>query len=514
MNSFSKISYRGRLTLLSTALLAALSSPLYAATLTVMQNEAPRSMDPGNQTATFTGTVLDPMYEGLLRMSSDLKPEVALATSWSSDESGLKWTFKLRHGVTFHDGTPFNADAVVANFARHLDAKRGLAASGRLRTFLDSVTKVDDSTVLFTLKKPYPAFLNLLTTGAALMVSPTADKAGQLDSKAVGTGPYEMVQYKTGEFVLEQKYPGYWGNKTSGPDDIKWTWSAEPSVMNMALQAGEADVINPVPPQFAKLLKSNPKFQLHESPGSAVFWVALNTDLKPLNDVRVRQALNFATDRVGLVRAIMSGFAIPANSPLAPVTAGYDKKLDPYPLNLEKAKALLKEAGVGDGFTMSIAVQGQDARIGQVLQSMWAKIGVKLDVRQMESGVWAKAAFADQAGKQADKTGAVLASWSSGVNGADLQLRPLYYSKSFAPGGANLGFFSDPKLDEMLDKAASTQDENARNAIYVEAQKEINQQAPQVLLYYQNDLYATGNDVSGVTMIPGGQIVVKDAHKG
>ncbi|GBU13805.1 glutathione ABC transporter periplasmic binding protein [Enterobacterales bacterium] len=514
MNTFGKIRRPGRLTLLSTALLAALSSPLYAATLTVMQNEAPRSMDPGNQTATFTGTVLDPMYEGLLKMSPELKPEAALATSWSSDESGLKWTFKLRDGVTFHDGTPFNADAVVANFARHLDAKRGLAASGRLRTFLDSVTKVDDSTVLFTLKKPYPAFLNLLTTGASLMVSPTADKAGTLDSKAVGTGPYKMAQYKTGEFVLEEKYPGYWGNKTAGPDDLKWTWSAEPSVMNMALQAGEADVINPVPPQFATLLKNNPKFQLHESPGSAVFWVALNTDLKPLSDVRVRQALNFATDRAGLVRAIMSGFAIPANSPLAPVTAGYDKTLDPYPLNLEKAKALLKEAGVPDGFTMSIAVQGQDARIGQVLQSMWAKIGVKLDVRQMESGVWAKAAFADQAGKKAENTGAVLASWSSGVNGADLQLRPLYYSKSFAPGGANLGFFNDPKLDEMLDKAASTQDENARNAIYVEAQKEINQQAPQVLLYYQNDLYATGKDVSGVSMIPGGQIVVKDAHKG
>ncbi len=514
MNSFNKMRRPGRLTLLSTALLAALSAPLYAATLTVMQNEAPRSMDPGNQTATFTGTVLDPMYEGLLKMSPDLKPEPALATSWSSDDSGLKWTFKLRDGVTFHDGTPFNADAVVANFARHLDAKRGLAASGRLRTFLDSVTKVDDSTVLFTLKKPYPAFLNLLTTGASLMVSPTADKAGTLDSKAVGTGPYKMVQYKTGEFVLEEKYPGYWGNKTAGPDDLKWTWSAEPSVMNMALQAGEADVINPVPPQFATQLKNNPKFQLHESPGSAVFWVALNTDLKPLNDVRVRQALNFATDRAGLVRAIMSGFAIPANSPLAPVTAGYDKTLDPYPLNLEKAKALLKEAGVPDGFTMSIALQGQDARIGQVLQSMWAKIGVKLDVRQMESGVWSKAAFADQAGKKADNTGAVLASWSSGVNGADLQLRPLYYSKSFAPGGANLGFFNDPKLDEMLDKAASTQDENARNAIYVEAQKEINQQAPQVLLYYQNDLYATGKDVSGVTMIPGGQIVVKDAKKG
>lgn len=513
MNGFSKTGATRRLTLLSAALLAVLSPPLYAATLTVMQNEAPRSMDPGNQTATFTGTVLDPMYEGLIKIGENLQLEPALATSWSSDASGLVWTFKLRSGVTFHDGTPFNADAVVANFARHLDVKRGLAASGRLRTFIDSVSKIDDSTVQFKLKKPYPAFLKLLTSGPCLMVSPTADKSGTLDSKAVGTGPYKLVQYKTGEYVLEEKYPGYWG-KSSGPEDIKWTWSVEPSVMNMALQAGEADVINPVPPQFAKLLKNNPKFTLHESQGASVFWVALNTQLKPLDDVRVRQALNFATDKDGLVRAIMSGYATPANSPLAPVTPGYDKTLNPYPFNIEKAKELLKEAGYPNGFSMSIAVQGADARIGQVLQSMWAKIGVKLDVRQMESGVWTKAAFADPAGKKADGTGAVLASWSSGINGADLQLRPLYTTQSFAPTGANLGFFSDAKLDNLLDEAASTLDETARNKLYVQAQEEINQQAPQVLLYYQNDLFATGDKISNVWMIPGGNVIVKDAHKG
>ncbi|MFZ4831732.1 ABC transporter substrate-binding protein [Rouxiella sp. Mn2063] len=513
MNGFNKTGATRRLTLLSAALLAVLSTPLYAATLTVMQNEAPRSMDPGNQTATFTGTVLDPMYEGLIKIGENLQLEPALATSWSSDASGLVWTFKLRSGVTFHDGTPFNADAVVANFARHLDVKRGLAASGRLRTFIDSVSKIDDSTVQFKLKKPYPAFLKLLTSGPCLMVSPTADKSGTLDSKAVGTGPYKLVQYKTGEYVLEEKYPGYWG-KSSGPEDIKWTWSVEPSVMNMALQAGEADVINPVPPQFAKLLKNNPKFTLHESQGASVFWVALNTQLKPLDDVRVRQALNFATDKDGLVRAIMSGYATPANSPLAPVTPGYDKTLNPYPFNIEKAKELLKEAGYPNGFSMSIAVQGADARIGQVLQSMWAKIGVKLDVRQMESGVWTKAAFADPAGKKADGTGAVLASWSSGINGADLQLRPLYTTQSFAPTGANLGFFSDAKLDNLLDEAASTLDETARNKLYVQAQEEINQQAPQVLLYYQNDLFATGDKISNVWMIPGGNVIVKDAHKG
>ncbi len=138
-----------------------------AATLNVMQTEAPRSMDPGDQTATYTAALLDPMYEGLVKRDPDLSLKPALATEWSADASGLVWTFKLRPGVKFHDGTAFDADAVVKNFARHLDTKRGLAASGRLRTFLEGVTAVDPMTVQFKLKTQYPAFIALLSTAPA-----------------------------------------------------------------------------------------------------------------------------------------------------------------------------------------------------------------------------------------------------------------------------------------------------------------------------------------------------------
>lgn len=484
-----------------------------AATLNVMQTEAPRSMDPGDQTATYTAALLDPMYEGLLKRDPDLSLKPALATEWSSDAAGLVWTFKLRPGVKFHDGTPFDADVVVKNFARHLDTKRGLAASGRLRTFLEGVTAVDPMTVQFKLKSQYPAFLALLTTGPCLMVSPAAETAGTIGSKAVGTGPYKLAEYKSGEYVLQTKNGEWWGGAPKGEDEIKWTWTPEPSVMNMALQTGDADVVNPFPAAFAQQLKANPDMTLSTTDGSAVFWVSLNTKMKPLDDVRVRQALNYATDREGIVKAFMQGFAKPANSPLAPVTPGYDKSLAPYSYDVEKAKQLLKEAGYPDGFSMSTIVQEQESRIGELLQAMWAKAGVKLDVRKMEGGVWSKAAFLDPAGKEKDSIGSSIASWSSGVNGADLQFRPLYYSKSASPAGANLGFFSDPKLDELIDKAASTLDEKARNAIYVDAQKLVNEQAPHVLLFTKQDLFATRASVKGAWVIPGGLIVVKEARK-
>jgi glutathione transport system substrate-binding protein len=245
-----------------------------------------------------------------------------------------------------------------------------------------------------------------------------------------------------------------------------------------------------------------------------VFWVALNAKLKPLDDVRVRQALNYATNRAQMVQAILLGYGKPANSPLSPATPGYDAALDPYPFDPDRAKKLLAEAGVPEGFSMSVAVQEPEAQIGEILQAMWSKIGVKLDVRRLESGVWAKAAFANPEQKAADRLGAVIASWSGGAFNADLQLRPLYATASWAPAGANLGFFSDPKLDALIDEAASTADEASRNHFYDQAQMLVNDEAPMVLLYYRSDLVATRANLSGVWVLPGGEVMAAHAIRG
>ncbi|WP_417579370.1 ABC transporter substrate-binding protein [Pelagibacterium sp.] len=500
--------------LLASACLGAAFVPVaFAQELTVMQSEAPRSMDPGDQGATFTNALLAPVYEGLIARASDLSLQPGLATEWSPNDDGTEWTFKLREGVVFHDGTPFNADAVVYNFERHLDTDRGLAASGRLRTFLESVEKIDENTVKFTLFHPYPSFLNILTTNGGQIVSPTADEAGNLGAASVGTGPFEMTEYRSGEYVLQEKFADYWGGEDERVDAIRWTWSSEPSVLSMALQTGDADVINPVPPAFAAAIDANPELELTVSDGSAVFWVALNTQSEALEDVRVRQALNFATDKDGIINAIMSGYAMPANSPLASVAEGYNPDLDPYPLDLDRARELLEEAGFADGFSMSVVVQEQEARIAEVLQAMWGEIGVELNVLRMESGVWSDAAFGDPEKKAEDGVDAVIASWSSGVNGPDLQFRPLYHTESFAPGSANLGFYQNDEFDRLLDEAAASVDEDARNEIYGDLQEMINQDAPHVLLYFSQDLYATRAGVEDVWMIPGGLVRVDSATK-
>lgn len=515
MHSIRPSSRRHRLlaTCLAGALLATLAHAAQAeTTLTVLQAEPPRSMDPGDHTASVTATILEPMYEGLVQRDADLKIAPQLATSWTNSEGGKVWTFKLRTGVSFHDGTPFNAAAVVHTFQRFLDPKRGLAAAGRVSAVLASVTAIDDTTVAFTLKSPYAGFLTLLATGVGKIVSEKADEAHNLGLVPVGTGAFRFVAWKSGEYVLETRNDAYWGTKPK-LDQIKFSWSGESSVLNMSVQSGSADVVYPLPPVFAPTVKNNPNLKLSDTVGSFVFWVSLNTRLPPLDNVKVRQALNFATDRQGLVNALLRGYGQPANSPLAPTNPNYDPKLATYTFDIGRAKALLAEAGLPNGFTMSVAVQERDAAIAQALQGMWSKAGVTLEIRRQEGGVWTKAAFANPEAKKADNLASSIASWSSGTFNADLQLRPLYSTAAWAPGGANLGFFSDPALDRLIDQGAAELDDAKAKVIYGAAQKLINEEAPHVLLYYSRDLLATSAKVSGVAMQPGGLITVQNATK-
>ena len=489
------------------------AAPAHAETvLTVLQAEPPRSMDPGDHTASVTSTILEPMYEGLVTRDRAFKIVPSLGTGWTTAEGGKVWTFKLRPGVAFHDGSPLTAEAVVHSFSRFLDGKRGLAAAGRITAVLASVRAVDDGTVEFTLKAPYAGFLALLATNTAKVVSEKADGAGTLGLVPVGTGPFKFVAWKSGEYVQEARNDAYWGEKAH-LDGLRFTWSGETSLLSMSVQSGDADVVYPLPPVFAPVVKANPALKLYDTVGSFVFWVSLNTKLPPLDNVKVRQALNFATDRQGLVTALLRGYGTPANSPLAPTNPNYDASLNPYPFDTTKAKALLAEAGLPNGFTMTVAVQERDAAIAQALQGMWGKAGVTLDIRKQEGGVWTKAAFAGPEAKKADNLASTIASWSSGSFNADLQLRPLYATASWAPGGANLGFFSDPKLDDLINQGASELDDAKAKVIYTEAQKLVNQEAPHVLLYYTRDLLATSAKVSDIWMQPGGIVTVQYAAK-
>ncbi len=510
---------KGRLfggrTILATALLlaaTALSAPAWAQTVTIMQGEPPESLEPGNMGGTYNMSVLATMYENLVALDENLQRVPGLATEWSSSEDGLTWTFKLREGVTFHDGTPFDATAVKFTFDRLLDEQLGLGSGGRFRPVIDEVVIVDPFTVDFKLKMVYPAFPSLVAIMHAGIVNPNPDVQATLDTQGSGTGPFQFAEWRTGEYVMQEAYEGYWGEPAK-VDAIKWIWSAEPSVGSMALMSGEADVVNAPSPIFAQQMDADPGIELHQSKSSRVFWAALTTTMPPFDDVRVRQALNYATDREALVGALMFGFGSPANSPLGEAVFGYDDTLRPYSFDIEKAKELLTEAGYPDGIEVQIYVQEQEAPVAQALQAMWADAGITLNITRLETGVMSDVTFGGPEEKAEANANLIIASFSSATLDADVQLRALYHTDSFSPTDANAGFYSNPALDAILDEAASIGDEARRMELYLEAQNIINTDAPHVLLYKPVDLFATRTGIDGIWVRPGGLMVAKGVSK-
>jgi len=478
--------------------------------LTVMLTEAPRGMDPANHTATLTGTVLAPMYEGLVRTSGGAT-EPLLASGWTQSADGLDWTFLLRPGVRFHDGAPMNAQAVVVTFQRLIDPASALAAAGKFRPVIASVQALDDRTVRFHLTRPYADFLILLGANQAAIVSPRAVRAGTIATVADGTGPFRFVAWRPNVSVTEARNRDYWG---AAPllRSIRWLSSAEPSVLNMALRNGLADVAGPLSPVFAPRMARDPALRLIHQSGHAFFWVALDTRLPPFDDARVRQALSYATDRAGLVSALLSGFGQPAAAPLADATPYVARDPEHVGYDLAKARQLLAASGHASGLHIAVAVQDSDEAPAEALQAMWAKAGVDLEIRRLEGGVYAAAAFAGPKDKARQGLGGVLASWSSGVV-PELQLRPLFASVNAAPAGANLGFFADAEVDRMLDEAEAARSDDERARLYHAVQARIIDEAPDVLLFTRDDLVGLRRGVSGVTIAPDGVILVARAAK-
>jgi glutathione transport system substrate-binding protein len=479
--------------------------------LTIMQTEGPRSMDPADHTATLTGAILDPMYEGLVRQASQGGVEPLLATGWTSSADALTWTFQLREAVGFHDGSEMDADAAARSFRRLIDPASTLAAAGKFTPVVASCEAVGPRTVRFRLRKPYADFLTLLACNQAAVVSPRAAASGVIGRAACGTGPFRFVAWRSDEDVQQRRNDGYWGQQPR-LESLRWRWSSEPSVLYMALRTGDADIAAPLSPVFARAAAGAASLRLIRQSATTFFWIALNTLLPPFDDPRVRQALSYATDRSALVAGLLGGFGRPASAPLADATPFVDP--DPARLRFDPAlgRRLLAEAGHATGLRIAIAVQDDDELLAEALQAMWRSVGVELQIRRLEGGVYASAAFARPPVKAAEGLGGVLSSWSSGVV-PDLQLRPLFDSASAAPIGANLGFFSDPAVDALIDAGAAATDPRARAAFYAAVQRRIVEEAPAVLLYTRDDLAGVRRGVSGVSFRPGGELIVSAAGK-
>ena len=459
-------------------------------------------LDPADLNDNLSQSAARLMFEGLYMLDEHMKLQPQLAESYDATEDAREFTFHLRKGVTFHDGTPFNAAAVKFSFDRAGNPENHLKRQS-LYVMIDHTDVVDDYTVKMVLKYPFGAFVNDVAHPGALIVSPKSvqDFGKEVMRHPSGTGPYEFVSW-TADTLKMKKNEHYWKPGLPKIDTITYRGVPENGARIAMLQAGEAQFIFPVPPEMIKSLENSSTIAVFNEPSILIRYVALNNMRKPFNDPKVRLALNYAIDKQAFAKVVFSGYSDPMDSPM-PQLLGFYQKQGSYPYDPAKAKALLAEAGYPNGFESTITggVATLTQRGMQFVQQQLSAIGVKLTIEPLEAGVLTAKMFNVQ--KPEDATIVMLyGGWSSSTGDADWGMRPMLYTKSFPPVLSNLAWYSNPVTDAAIEAGLATTDNAKRAAAYAQAQAQAWKDVPWIYLGVDHNLAAYSKKLHGAFMRP------------
>ncbi len=355
----------------------------------------PPALDPTAGAAEAIDVVVyQNIFEGLVRIDKDGAVQPSLAESWTVSDDGLQFSFKLHDGVTFHDGTSFDAEDVKFTFDRLL-AEDSVNAQKALYAPIASVEVVDPLTVDITLSRPDGLFLFNLGRGDAVIVAPeSADNNG---TEPIGTGPFAFVQWDRGSRVILEQYGPYWGDKPA-LTRATYMFIGDNSTMTNALLAGDIDGTNNFAPEALAVFEGNPQFKVLVGLTEGETILATNNRKAPFNDLKVRQAMAHALDRQEIIDGATYGYGAPIGTHFAPQNPDYLDLTGTYPHDVEKAKALLTEAGYPDGFSATLKLPPVAyARLsGQIIASQFAEVGIKLELVNAEFAQWLEDVFANK----------------------------------------------------------------------------------------------------------------------
>ena len=407
------------------------------------------------------------LMDTLTRIDEAGKVVPRLAASWTVSDDLKTWTFKLRSGVTFNDGSPFNAQAVVFNYERMMDPKNKC----RCAIYLSAIGKVeakDDLTVVFSLKTPSPGFAGLIAPATVTNVlhSPKAMQEaaqGTYNRNPVGTGAFKLKSWASGDRLVLERNPAYWDKGKPYLDQVVVRPLPDGPARFASILSGESDIIWHDNADDIVKAKKNKAVVVNTHVGSGATVYALNTKRPPFDDVRVRQALRHAIDMQQFADTLYNGLWKPARDPYGAGSWVQCKDTKPLAYNPERAKQLLKEYGKPVSFKLTVTATPRGRANGQIFQEFWRAVGVNAEILQIDQTALVTKAFT----RDFDIT-----PWRI-IDLADPDVQMYANFRTGSP--VNLSNYSDPELDKMLEDARATGDQAKRTDLYCRIANRINE---------------------------------------
>jgi glutathione transport system substrate-binding protein len=484
------------------------------------------TMDPMDTSDTLSGGIQRMIMDGLFGFDDDMNIYPMLATGYEANDDATVFTITLREGISFSDGTPWDADAALANFAKWDDESLGLKRTTFLCNVLDSFEKVDDYTIKVTLTQPFGAFINNLAHPACVIMSPKQIEAGVdvCASQPVGTGQYTFVEWVEGDHLTLALNKDWWGydaeicggtplvDADAGFKTITFKPVTESATRVAMIQSGDAQIIWPTPTESISVLEADSNVNSYQSEAMTVRYFMMNNQKAPFNDVRVRQAIDYAINKEAYIQVVKNGYATEATSIIGPNVQFY-KGNEPRPYDPEKAKELLAEAGYPDGFTTSVMFANTTANQKQAefFKQQLAEVGINLELNGLESAIVnQKIQGTDAPGAEAEVE-CYLIGWSPSTGDADWGIRPLLAQESEPPMSYNICYFENDELDGYINAALQSADVDVRREAYEKAQDLIWEETPMIFLCNDANTWATGSKIQNVKLYPDGGINLKNA---
>ena len=466
--------------------------------VTIVQAEEPTSLDPCDSNNSSRSRILrQNVTESLTKRNPDTNTiEPLLATQWSSSADNTTWTFELRQGVTFQNGEAFDADAVVKAMNRLFD--KNLACDDA-SSFFNPPTVVSTKAtgqyeVTFTLDQADPIFpLRMTYIQIGAPSTSTTDKT----APAIGTGPYQITDWARGQDVQLTRYDGYWGTKPS-IQSAKFVFRSDSSVRASMIQTGEADLAVAVSPQD---VPDDPGVTKEVFEDGETTYFRIDAEVAPLDDIRLREALNLATDRKGIIDSIFGGLGTPAHEIFLPETVGYNTSLKDWDYDPAKAKQLVQQAAAaGVDVTKQIILYGRAdfypgaSEVAQALASAWNAIGLNVKVQNLDSEAWGQILLRPH--KEGRDPNILLSSHGNTTGDASFTVVEKYTCNGSQSASC------DPTFDSLVQQALATADTTKRGELFAQAMaEERNNVVQDIPLAYMQEIFLTSKHLTYKTTI-------------